>query len=65
MIMGLASWSSIVARLCFFCFSGAAPVAHGGSQARGRIGAQPPAYTTATATWDLSRTPQLKAMPDP
>ena len=34
----------------FIVFSGAAPVAYGGSQARGLIGLQLPAYTTATAT---------------
>ena len=40
-----------------FVFSRAKLVAHGGSQARGRIELQLPAYTraTATATWDPSR----------
>ena len=36
-------------------FWGGAPTVYGGSQARGRIGAVPLAYTTATATKDLSR----------
>ena len=35
-------------------FSKTAPAAHGGSQARGVIGAVAPAYTTATGTRDLS-----------
>ena len=39
---------------CLFCFFRAAPEAYGGSQARGRIGAVALAYTTATATRDLS-----------
>ena len=39
-----------------FCLFRAAPVAYGGSQARGQIGVQPPAYATATAT--------ATAMPD-
>ena len=33
------------------------PVAHGSSQARGRIGAAAKAYATATATQDLSHMP--------
>ena len=33
----------------------AAPVAHGGSQARVKSELQLPAYASATATWDLSR----------
>ena len=37
----------------FFLFM-ATPVAYGSSQARGRIGATAEAYTTATATPDLS-----------
>ena len=36
----------------FLPFSWAAPAAYGGSQARGGVGAVPPAYTTATATQD-------------
>ena len=39
---------------CIFAFSRAAPVACGGSQARGQIGAVAPAYARATATRDLS-----------
>ena len=44
-------------RFCFvlFCFLRAAPVAYGGSQARGPIGIQLPAYATATAMPDPSR----------
>ena len=42
-------------RFCFcFCFLRAAPVAHGESQARGQIGAEAKAHTTATATPDPS-----------
>ena len=40
---------------CLFAISWATPTAYGGSQARGLIGAVPPAYTRATATQDLSR----------
>ena len=36
-------------------FWGAVPEAHGGSQARGQIGAAAAGYNTATATWDPSR----------
>ena len=38
----------------FFCLFRATPAAYGGSQARGLIGAVAAAYTTATATPDLS-----------
>ena len=38
----------------FFCLFSAAPMACGGSQARGPIGAVAPAYTTATAIWGVS-----------
>ena len=52
-----------------FAFSRAAPAVYGGSQARGPIGAVPPAYARDTATRDPSRicdhTPQLTATPDP
>ena len=40
---------------CLFAFSRAAPGACGSSQARGVMGAVPPAYTTATATRHPSR----------
>ena len=43
-------------------------MAYGSSHARGGIRAtdvQMPAYTTATAAWDLQPTPQLTAMPHP
>ena len=40
---------------CLFSFSGAAPVAYGGSKARGLIRAVFPAYAGATATRDPSR----------
>ena len=46
--------SLLLLLLFFVCFFRAAPVAYGSSQARGRIGAQLPAYTTATATQDVS-----------
>ena len=39
---------------CLFAFSGAAPAAYGGSQARGQIELRPPAYTTVIATPDPS-----------
>ena len=39
----------------FFCLFRATPVAYGGSQARVYLELQLPVYTTATATWDLSR----------
>ena len=38
----------------FFCLSRAAPLAYGGSQARGLVRAVATAYATATATPDLS-----------
>ena len=37
-----------------FCLFGAAPMAYGGSQASGVIGAIAAVYATATATQDLS-----------
>ena len=40
--------------VCVCVFSRATPTAYGGSQARGLIGALPPAYARATATWDPS-----------
>ena len=39
----------------FFFSFWASPTAYGGAQARGPMGAIAAAYTTATATWDLSR----------
>ena len=45
----------------FLSFSRTAPVAYGGSQARGLIGAT----ATATETLDLQPTLQLTATPDP
>ena len=42
--------------LCFvFCLFRASPLAYGGSQAMGRIGAIASSYATATATQDPSR----------
>ena len=43
---------------CLFAFSWAAPMAYGGPQARGQIGAEPPVYTRATATQDPQPTEQ-------
>ena len=40
---------------CLFAISWAAPMAHGDSQARGPIGAVPPAYARTMATRDPSR----------
>ena len=55
--------------LFIFCFFIAVPAAYVSSQARGLIGARPPAYTTATATLisKLHRqlTSQLTATPGP
>ena len=51
-----SEWSFLLHLFFFFFFFlfRAAPVAYGGSQARGRIRATTLAYTTATATQDLS-----------
>ena len=55
----------------FFSFFRAAPMAYGGSQARGRIGAVPPAYITATVMRNLNRICSLhhnswqRQIPDP
>ena len=45
----------ILLYIYIFVFSGATHAAYGGSQARGLIGAVPPAFARATATQDLSR----------
>ena len=54
---------------CLFAFSGAAPVAYGGSQARGLIGAVAASlHHSHSNTGSKPRpqpTPQLRAMPDP
>ena len=54
---------------CFFAFSRAAPAAHGGSQARGPIGAVDTGLARATATRDPIRVchphHSSRAMPDP
>ena len=53
----------------FFCFFRATPSAHGGSQARGLIGAVAAglrhSYSNTRAEPRLQPTPQLTAMPDP
>ena len=52
----------------FFFFLRAAPVAHGGSQARGPIGATAPglhhSHSKARSELHLYSTPRLTAMPD-
>ena len=53
----------------FFLFLLATPVAYGGSQARGRIGAVDtslrPSHSNAGSEPRLQPTPQLTAIPDP
>ena len=53
----------------FFCFFRAAPVAYGGSQAKGLIGAIATglrhSHSNAGSEPCLQPTPQLTAMPDP
>ena len=53
---------------CLFAFSRAAPVAYGGSQARGRIGAVATSlrqsHSNAGSEPRLQLTPQLTATPD-
>ena len=53
---------------CLFAFSGAAPMAYGGSQARGRIRAVAAvlhqSHSDAGSELHLRPTPQLLAMPD-
>ena len=53
----------------FFALSWAAPAAHGGSQARGQVGAVAASlrqsYSNAGCEPHLRYTPQLPAMPDP
>ena len=52
-----------------FCLFGAAPVAYGGSQARGPVGAVAvglhQSHNNARSELRLGPTPQLTAMPDP
>ena len=59
----------IVSQLVFSSFQRAAPEAHGGSQARGQIGATAaglrPSHSHAGSKPHLRPTPQLTAMPDP
>ena len=54
---------------CLFAISWAAQAAHGGSQARGRIGAVAAglhqSHSNARSKPSLRSTPQLMAMPDP
>ena len=55
--------------ILFFCFLGPAPVAHGGSQARGRTGATAAglyhSLSNARSELRLAPTPQLTATLDP
>ena len=55
--------------VCLFAFSRAAPVAYGGSRARGLTGAVAASlrqsYSNAGSELRLQPTPQLMAMPDP
>ena len=54
---------------CLFAISGGAPVANGGSQARGQVGAIAAglhqSHSKARSELRLRPTPQLTAMPDP
>ena len=54
---------------CLFAFSRAAPVAYGGAQARGQIGAVAASlcqiHSNAGSEPRLQPTPQLTATPDP
>ena len=54
---------------CLFAFSRAPPVAHGGSQARGPLGAVAAglrqSHSNARSEPHLQPTPQLTATPDP
>ena len=54
---------------CLFAFSRAAPVAYGGAQARGLIGAVAaglrPSHSNSGSEPRLPPTPQLRATPDP
>ena len=54
---------------CLFAFSRAAPVAYGGSQARGRIrtvaAGLRQSHSNEGSELHLQPTPQLRAMPDP
>ena len=65
----LLSWMSSFFVLFLFLFFRATHVAHGGSQARGRIGAGAPSlrhsHSKARSELHLWPTPQLTAMPDP
>ena len=53
-LQGRFSFSFFFFSFPFLHFLGLLPRAYGGSQARGRIRAESPAYTRATATKDLS-----------
>ena len=59
----------VIIIFCLFAFSRAAPVACGGSQARGRIGAVATSlhhsHSDARSEPRLRPTPQLTATPDP
>ena len=59
--MALAASHKLYFLFSFFVFLG--PIAHGGSQARGLIGAKLPAYTTATGAQDLSHVCDLHHSP--
>ena len=52
MLFNLKLMKCLFLELSFFLIFRAAPVAYGGSQTRGWIGAVTAGYTTATATWD-------------
>ena len=60
---------TIILNIFFFIFSRASPVAYGGSQARGPIGAVAvslhQSHSNAGYEPCLQPTPQLTAMPDP
>ena len=55
--------------VCLFCLFGATPMAYGGSQSRGRIGAVAASlhqsHSEARSELRLQPTPQVMATPDP
>ena len=61
------AFNTIFFIFCLSAFSGAAPSAYGGSQARGRIGATAAGlhHSNAESEPRLQSKPQLTATPDP
>ena len=72
--MNLVEWSFdriVILALCvyfilfYFCLSGAAPAAYGGSQARAVADCLRQSHSNGRSESHLQPTPQLTAMPDP